>query len=50
MTWFRRDARIHWLDAAIAIASDVVPLLPTHDEDRNARLTTYECWSDISSR
>jgi tRNA dimethylallyltransferase len=28
MTWFRRDARIHWLDAAAATASDVVALLP----------------------
>ena len=27
MTWFRRDARIHWLEAATATASDVAALL-----------------------
>src|SRR5207302_9276908 len=26
MTWFRRDPRIHWLDAATATASDILAL------------------------
>jgi tRNA dimethylallyltransferase len=28
MTWFRRDARIHWLDAATATPGDVLAVLP----------------------
>jgi tRNA dimethylallyltransferase len=29
MTWFRRDARIHWLDAATATPGDVLAVLPS---------------------
>jgi tRNA dimethylallyltransferase len=34
MTWFRRDARIHWLDAATATADDVVALVARTVRDR----------------
>jgi tRNA dimethylallyltransferase len=33
MTWFRRDARIHWLDAATATLRDVLALLPPEVRD-----------------
>jgi tRNA dimethylallyltransferase len=33
MTWFRRDARIHWLDAATASADDIVALLRAEVKD-----------------